>query len=56
MELVGGKARVVLDSIKSKEKKEVRWKVKVTGTGGEIEVDYSSTRGGIDKKKVKVGG
>jgi hypothetical protein len=57
MELVGGKARVVLDSIKSKEKKEVRWKVKVpAGAGGEIEVDYSSTRGGIDKKKVRVGG
>jgi len=56
MELVGGKARVVLDSIKSKEKKELRWKVKVTGTGGDIEVSYSSTRGGIDKKKIKIGG
>jgi len=54
LELVGGKTRVILDSIKFKEKKEVRWKVKVTGQGGEADISYSSTRGGIDKKKIKI--
>jgi hypothetical protein len=45
---------VILDSIKSKEKKEVRWKVKATGQGGEADISYLSTRGGIDKKKIKI--
>jgi len=54
LELVSGKTTAILDSIKSKEKKEVRWRVKVTGQGGELEVSYSSTRGGVDRKKVKI--
>jgi hypothetical protein len=49
------RARQEIGSLKSGERKEIRWKVKVTGREGtEAEVTFSSTRGGIAKKTLKI--
>jgi hypothetical protein len=51
----GTKARQDLDVLKSGERKEVRWKVKASGTQGvEAEVTLSSTRGGVARATVKI--
>jgi hypothetical protein len=50
------RARQEIGSLKSGERKEVRWRVKMTGQEGtEAEVTLSSTRGGIARKTVKIG-
>ena len=50
------RSRMEIGSLKSGERKEVRWKVKVTGReAAEAEVTLSSTRGGIAKKTAKIG-
>ncbi len=55
VELVGGEAQVELGYLKSEEKKEVRWKVKLTGREElKIEISIHSTRGGVQKKKIKM--
>lgn len=55
--IVEGKERVELGWLQPNEKKEVRWKVKLVGSGDEdIEVSIHSTRGGVCKKKIKVTG
>ena len=49
------RSRMEIGSLKSGERKEVRWKVKATGQeAAEAEVTLSSTRGGIAKKTVKI--
>jgi hypothetical protein len=49
------KARQELDSLKSGERKEIRWKVKTAGGEGvEAEVTFASTRGGVVRKTVKI--
>ncbi len=55
-ELVSGtQARQEIDSLRSKELRTVKWKVKISGQESpEAEVVYSSTRGGIDQKKIKL--
>ncbi len=53
----GTRARQEIDSLKSGERKQVRWKVKAAGTGTEgleAEVTLSSTRGGVARKSVKI--
>jgi hypothetical protein len=51
----GGRARVELGFLASGQTKEVRWRVKAAGTEKPvIEVGVSSTRGGVDKKTVRV--
>jgi hypothetical protein len=55
--LLEGKNRVELGYLQSKEVKEVRWKVKLEGkAGAEAEIVIRSTRGGLDKRKVRIGG
>lgn len=55
VELVEGKMKVELGYLKSKEKKEVRWKVKLTDKEEiETEVAVHSTRGGVQKKKIQI--
>jgi hypothetical protein len=50
------RARQEIGSLKSGERKEVRWKVKAAGVeGAEAEVTLSSTRGGVAKRSVKIG-
>jgi len=50
------RARQEIDSLKSGERKEVRWKVKTAGDKGlEAEVTLSSTRGGVARQTVKIG-
>jgi hypothetical protein len=52
-ELAGGKTTLEIGLIRSKEIKEVRWKVKITDPSKvEAEVFLKSTRGGVDKIKV----
>ncbi len=54
-ELVEGETQVELGYLKSKEKKEVCWKVKLTDKEElEIEISIHSTRGGVQKKKTKI--
>ncbi len=54
-ELVEGKKSVELGSFKSGEKKEARWKIRTAGTDGvEVEIAIVSTRGGVEKKRVKL--
>jgi hypothetical protein len=49
------RARQEIGSLKSGERKEVRWKVKVSGAeGAEVEVTLASTRGGVARKTVKI--
>jgi hypothetical protein len=56
VEFVGSRARQEIPYLQGKEKREVRWKVRMKpGTSGEAEVVLSSTRGGIAKAKVKIG-
>lgn len=55
-ELAGGRARQEIGRLKSNERKEVRWKFKLKpGAAGEAEVAIQSTRGGLDRKTVKIG-
>jgi hypothetical protein len=50
------RGRQEIGSLRSGERKEVRWKVKAGGSeGAEAEVTLSSTRGGVAKKSVKIG-
>jgi hypothetical protein len=57
VELAEGKKKVEIGRIKSGERKEARWKVKIPGKDEvELEVSISSTRGGIDKKKIQIKG
>jgi len=54
---VGSRARQEIGYLQSKEKKEVRWKVKgKLVPGAEAEVSISSTRGGVEKAKLKLAG
>lgn len=47
--------RQELGELKSKEMKTLRWKVKVDDpAAAEVEISYSSTRGGVDKKTVRL--
>jgi hypothetical protein len=56
IELVEGKKKVELGSFKSRENKEARWKIKPgKKEGAEVEISILSTRGGVEKKKVKLG-
>lgn len=56
IELVEGKKKVELDSLKSGEKKEAHWKIKkIKKDGAEVEVSILSTRGGVEKKKAIIG-
>ncbi len=51
----GVQARQEIDTLRSKELRTVKWKVKVTNQeAAEAEVVYSSTRGGVDQRKVKL--
>jgi len=51
----GTPARQEIDSLRSKELRTLKWKVKLgEKEGAEAEVVYSSTRGGVDQKKVKL--
>ncbi len=55
VELVKGAKNIELGYLKSKEKKEVSWTIKVAEkTDAEVEVTIYSTRGGVSKKKIKV--
>lgn len=57
IELVSGKERIDLGYLKSKEKREVRWKVKIQEAAkGDVEIMIRSTRGGVDKKTVSLKG
>ena len=50
------RSRQEIDSLKSGERKEVRWMVKTSGTDPvEAEVILSSTRGGVARQTVKIG-
>jgi len=56
VEFVGSRARQEIPYLQGREKREVRWKVKVKpGANGEAEIILSSTRGGIAKAKLKIG-
>jgi hypothetical protein len=56
IELVEGKKKVELGRIKSLENKEARWKIKpAKKEGAEVEISILSTRGGVEKKKVRLG-
>jgi hypothetical protein len=55
-ELAGGRARQEIGYLRQNERKEVRWKFKLkSGASGEAEVAIQSTRGGLDRKTVKIG-
>lgn len=55
VELVEGETQVELGYLISEEKKEVRWKVKLTDKEElETEISIHSTRGGVQKKKIKI--
>lgn len=55
-ELAGGRARQEIGYLRQNERKEVRWKFKLkSGASGEAEVAIQSTRGGLDRKAVKIG-
>ena len=48
------RARQEIGSLKSGERKEVRWKVKAAGEGAAAEVTILSTRGGVARRTVKI--
>jgi hypothetical protein len=53
--LASGRNRQDIGYIQGGEKREIVYKVKgATPFAGEVDVVYSSTRGGVDKKKVKI--
>jgi Zinc carboxypeptidase len=55
LEFAGSRARQDIGYLQSKQMKEVRWKVKgKLNPGAEAEVSISSTRGGMEKTKVKL--
>jgi hypothetical protein len=50
------RARQEIGSLKSGERKEVRWKIRATGAEAvDAEVTFSSTRGGVARKTIKIG-
>lgn len=54
--LAEGRARREIGFLQPREKREVRWKVKIpAGTSGEAEVTLSSTRGGVARAGLKIG-
>jgi hypothetical protein len=56
IELIEGKKKVDLGSLKSREKKTARWKVRAIGKeAAELDISVLSTRGGMGKKKIRVG-
>ena len=55
-EIVDGGKGVEIGCLKSGEKKEVRWRVRILNPAGtELEVAVLSTRGGVDRKKLAAG-
>jgi hypothetical protein len=55
IELIEGRSRIDLGSLRSHEEKQASWKIKVKNKEKcEVEISISSTRGGIDKKKVSI--
>ncbi len=55
-EIVDGGKGVEIGCLKSGEKKEVRWRVRILNPAGtELEVAVLSTRGGVDRKKLVLG-
>lgn len=49
------RARQEIGSLKSGERKEVRWKIRATGAEAvDAEVTFSSTRGGVARKTIKI--
>ena len=54
-EMVGGRPAVDLGGLGPGEKKEARWKVRVlAAAGAEVEVAVLSTRGGVDRKTLRL--
>jgi hypothetical protein len=54
-ELVKGERAVELGSLQSKEKREVRWRIKLTGKEErQVKVSISSTRGGVREKTINI--
>jgi hypothetical protein len=55
LELASGRTRQDIGYLQGGQKKEVIFKVKMTKpVTDEVEVTYSSTRGGVEKKKVPI--
>jgi hypothetical protein len=55
VELIKGDRAIELGSLQSKEKREVRWRIKLTGKeGAQVKVSISSTRGGVQEKSVSL--
>jgi len=55
LELVSGRTRQEIGYLAGGQKKEIVWKVKgIAPDASELDVVFSSTRGGVDKKKVKL--
>ncbi|MBN1939810.1 MAG: peptidase [Candidatus Aminicenantes bacterium] len=55
LELVSGRARQEIGYLSGGQKKDVVFKVKRTAPGsGELDVVFSSTRGGVDKKTIRI--
>ncbi len=53
--LVSGRARQDIGYLAGGQKKDVVWKVKgTTPFSGDLDVAFSSTRGGVEKKKIKI--
>jgi len=55
VELIKGDRAIELGSFRSKEKREVRWRIKLTGKEeAQVKVSISSTRGGVQEKAVSL--
>lgn len=55
VELVKGERAVELGFLKSKEKREVRWRIKLTGKEeAQVKVSISSTRGGVQERAAAI--
>jgi hypothetical protein len=55
VELVKGERAVELGFLKSKEKREVRWRIKLTGKEkAQVKVSISSTRGGVQERTAAI--
>ncbi|MFC2169189.1 M14 family metallopeptidase [Acidobacteriota bacterium] len=55
MELVASDVKVELGHIRFRERKEARWKVKITeGKSATAEISIHSTRGGVQKKTIEI--
>lgn len=56
VEFVGSKSKQELGFLQSREMKEVRWKIRAKEQKpAEVEVSINSTRGGVQKAKIKIG-